>query len=67
MTTGLGVFVSGHEMLFVNETLFVNNAFREVATYSWSFGIGWVAAGAHLISAVVFGAGVKFIWDEVHK
>ena len=58
MIIGLSIYVGEYEKL-------LDDGSRDFVKYSFSFGIGWVAAGLYILSSAVFGAVVKFVRDEI--
>ena len=61
MIIGLSIYVGEYEKL-LND---VPTEIRDSYSYSFSFGIGWVAAILYILSAATFGVGVKFVRDEI--
>ena len=62
MIIGLNIYINKYEKLLAD----VPTEIRDSYSYSFSFGIGWVAAGLYILSAATFAVGVKFVRDEVH-
>ena len=61
MIIGLSIYVGEYEKLLDDTP-----ATRD-DKYSFSFGIGWVAAILYVLSAATFGVGVKFVRDEIKE
>ena len=61
MIIGLSTYVGEYENL-LND---VPTDIRDLYRYSFSFGIGWVAAELHILSAAALGVGIKFTRDDV--
>ena len=55
MIIGLSIYVGEYE----------KDVPKDLYKYSFSFGIGWVAAILYILSAATFGVGVKFARDEI--
>ena len=58
MIIGLSIYVGEYEKL-------LDDTSKDLYSYSFSFGIGWVAAILYKLSAATFGVGVKFVRDEI--
>ena len=54
MIIGLSIYVGEYEKL-------LDDVPKDLYKYSFSFGIGWVAAILYILSAATFGVGVKFV------